>query len=103
MTNVLLQFSDRLTLKEAMTELSRLRQQLTQAAKPGTNVELIADLSQLSEVDTSALAVMLQLDRQARQLFSCPIRWRGAPASLISLARLSSLITVLQWEDGITP
>jgi len=101
MTDISLQFSGRLTLKEAMAELSAKRQELLSAAKH-TNVQVIGNLSGLLDVDTSALAVMLQLDRQARQLFSRPISWRGAPPSLVSLAGLSSLTNVLQWEDSVT-
>ena len=65
-----------------------------------SDVRVIADLSMLKDVDTSALAVIVQLDRQVRQNSSRPLRIRCAPSNLIWLARLSSLESVLDFEQN---
>jgi len=100
-------FSERVALTNASSELARHRTTLrAQAASfrssqsPAQNTGVIADLRALKEVDTSALAVILQLDREVRAAFKQPMRIQGAPANLLSLARLSSLADVLCWEDA---
>jgi ABC-type transporter Mla MlaB component len=102
-------FSERVALANASAELARhrttLREQAALSRQSGRNSEhtgVIADLRALKEVDTSALAVILHLDREVRAQFKQPMRIQGAPANLLSLARLSSLADVLCWEDAAT-
>jgi ABC-type transporter Mla MlaB component len=106
MSEILLQFSGPLTLAQAMTELARQEQQLEAARRQHQGADLaqfsvVADLSGLTDIDTAALAVLLQLDRRVRQWLSRPLRLRGASHNLMSLARLSSLLPALDWEDGV--
>ena len=46
--------------------------------------------------------MILHLDREVRAQFKQPMRIQGAPANLLSLARLSSLADILCWEDAAT-
>ena len=102
MTEILLQFSDRVVLATAMQELSRhrrfLQEQLPQRQDSAASVQLIADLGQLRELDTSVLAVLLHLDREARDKLGRPLVIRSASENLQSLARLSSLESVMSWQ-----
>ncbi len=103
-------FSERVALANASAELARhrttLREQAALLRQSGRKSEqrtgVIADLRALKEVDTSALGVILHLDREVRAQFKQPMRIQGAPANLLSLARLSSLADVLCWEDAAT-
>jgi ABC-type transporter Mla MlaB component len=98
----ILSFSERVTVAEARQELDRhladLRAGLTRA--PAGTSQAVADLQGLQEVDTSALAVIIALDRESRRMSGQPLRIRHAPDNLVSLARLSSLSSVLTWEGG---
>lgn len=101
MPEILLIVKGRLTLGEAQAELARqlaLLRAHPQVAPAGSSPRVVGDLSGLTELDTSALSVLLHLDRESRARFQVPILWRGAPENLLSLARLTSLLTVLQWE-----
>lgn len=100
MQAVTLEFSGPLTLANARQQLGDQQQAIRNAAqgRSGAFDLVVADLSGLSDVDTSALAVILQLDRDARARTGHPLKIRGASADLRSLARLSSLDTVLNWE-----
>jgi ABC-type transporter Mla MlaB component len=95
-----LEFQGRLTLANARQTLADQQRMLTLLAdrKPAESCKVIADLSGLADVDTSALAVILQLDRDARSKIGQPLCIQGASQDLRSLARLSSLDTVLNWE-----
>jgi ABC-type transporter Mla MlaB component len=95
-----LEFQGRLTLVNARQVLEDQQQALRRLMthKESLGTPIVADLSGLSDVDTSALAVLLQLDREARALAGKPLRIRGATQDLRSLARLSSLDSVLNWE-----
>lgn len=100
MSDIILKFSGRVTLVNAMTELAlhqdSLRRQLSSTAAKDQRV--IVDLGELKDVDTSALSVILHLERQVREQFGAPLLIRSAPANLVSLARLSSLSDTLHWE-----
>lgn len=100
MTDIILKFSDRVTLVNAMAELAKHQQTLRQSLSSHSSKDLrvIADLSGLKDVDTSALSVILHLDRQVRGQSGTPLLIRAAPINLISLARLSSLSDTLCWE-----
>lgn len=56
--------------------------------------ELQVDLSGLGLVDTSSLALLLELSRRAKKS-NRPIAFQSAPAALRSLARLSSVDALL--------
>ncbi len=56
---------------------------------------LVVDLRSLTQVDTSALAVLLGLKRMAARL-NCQLTYAGAPQPLLALARLSSLDQLLE-------
>lgn len=102
MKEILLQFSERVVLSTAMQELQRhqhfLREALSRASEPATHVQLVADLGQLREVDTTVLSVLLHLDREARSKLGYPLVIRSASENLKSLARLSSLQSVMSWQ-----
>lgn len=100
MTDIILKFSDRVTLVNAMAELAKHQQTLRQplSSSSAKSLRVIADLSGLKDVDTSALSVILHLDRQVRDQSGRPLIIRAAPTNLISLARLSSLSDTLCWE-----
>lgn len=101
-SEIVLRFSESVLLSNAMSELKRHQESLREAASPGAAAaQAVADLSVLKDVDTSALAVIVQLDRDARHVTGSPLLIRGAPENLVSLARLSSLVSVLQWEHPV--
>jgi ABC-type transporter Mla MlaB component len=97
-----LSFKGSLTVTNASAELTR-HQLVLRQKRQTLPTKILADLSQLSEVDTSALAVLIQLDREARDQLGQPISIIGAPDNLISLARLSSLLDVLDWDVANRP
>lgn len=100
MQEIRLELQGRLTLANARQALAEQQSRLRLACnqKAGQPCGVIADLSGLVDADTSALAVLLQLDRDARAETGQRLRIHGAPQGLLSLARLSSLDTVLHWE-----
>lgn len=105
MPEIVLQLSGPLTLTQAMKvlELQEKALEAHRRAHPGadlSHLRVVADLSGLTDIDTAALAVLLQLDRSVRGWLSRPLRLRAAPDNLISLARLSSLLPALDWEQG---
>ncbi len=99
MQEVLLEFRGRLTLANARQVLESQQAALKTALKNTQGQQsVVADLTGLADVDTSALAVILQLDRDVRAHSGAPLRIRGASQDLRSLARLSSLASVLNWD-----
>lgn len=105
MTDIILTFSERVTLVNATAELAKHQQTLRQQMPSNkvSNQRVVADLSALKEVDTSALSVLLHLDRQVRNQLGVPLIIRAAPINLVSLARLSSLSETLHWEATAAP
>jgi ABC-type transporter Mla MlaB component len=97
-----LSFQGSLTVANASAELAR-HQRVLREKRQILPKKILADLRQLNEVDTSALAVLIQLDREARDQLGQPISIVGAPDNLISLARLSSLLDVLDWDVASRP
>lgn len=107
MTDVELKFSGPLTLAQAGGELARQQALLKEkgfssSAKDKTlrDCRVVADLSDLTDVDTSALAVLIALNRDVMALGAPALCLKRAPESLLSLAKLSSLATVFDWENG---
>lgn len=100
MAELVLRFSESVLLASAMAELKRHQSSLRQAVASQDKPRVLADLSGLKEIDTSALAVIVQLDRDVRSATGSPLVIRSAPENLVSLARLSSLVPVLRWEDA---
>ncbi|MBU3725132.1 MAG: STAS domain-containing protein [Burkholderiaceae bacterium] len=102
MREILLQFSERVVLSTAMQELDRhqrfLRETRLQEREGAASIQLVADLGASKEVDTAVLGVLLHLDREARSRFGCPLVIRSASENLKSLARLSSLESVMSWQ-----
>lgn len=102
MPDIILKFSERVTLVNAMAELAKhqdaLRRQRSSAG--AKDQQVVADLSGLREVDTAALSVILHLDRELREHNGRPLVIRAAPSNLMSLARLSSLSDTLHWEEN---
>ncbi len=92
-----LSFKGSLTVANASAELAR-HQLVLREKRQTLPRKILADLSQLHAVDTAALAVLIQLDREVRAQLGQPISIVGAPENLISLARLSSLLDVLDWD-----
>ena len=97
-TEILLKFSESVSLANAAAERDRHLAAVDQAFGP-SSPRCVADLSELREVDTSALAVLLALDRRVREKAHAPLVIRSAPEALRSLAALSSLDAVLHWEE----
>jgi ABC-type transporter Mla MlaB component len=50
------------------------------------------------EVDTAALAVLLQLDRETRRRFGKPLVIASAPRQLRALAELTSVDRLMTWQ-----
>ena len=97
-TEILLKFSESVSLTNAAAERDRHLAALERALGHSAT-QCVADLSDLRDVDTSALAVLLALDRRVREKTNTPLAIRSAPEALRSLAALSSLDTVLHWEE----
>jgi ABC-type transporter Mla MlaB component len=101
MSEVVLRFSESVLLSSAASELGRHQSSLRSVSlDPAAKPQVVADLAGLKEVDTSTLAVIVQLDRDVRRATGMPLAIRSAPENLVSLARLSSLLPVLRWEDS---
>ena len=102
MQEIVLSLSERVVLATVMRELHLQRDHLQQAWSDSRSdaaaCRVVADLAGLSQVDTSVLALILQLDRQVREHTARPLRIRSAPQNLRALARLTSLSSVLEWE-----
>ncbi|MFZ9346260.1 MAG: STAS domain-containing protein [Burkholderiaceae bacterium] len=102
MQEILLSLSERVGLSTVMRELDQQLDHLQQAwpdSRPDTaSCRVVVDLGGLHQVDTSVLALILQLDRQVRTHTAQPLRIRSAPQALRALARLTSLSSVLEWE-----
>ena len=92
-----------LTRAEVMGHLSSFKAQIEAcrralpqgAQQGGVAPQLEVDLQGLTQVDTSALAMMLAVEREARAQ-GVSVCWRGMPPSLEALARLSSVTGVFQ-------
>ena len=97
-TEILLKFSESVSLTNAAAERDRHLAAFEQALGHSAT-QCVADLSDLRDVDTSALAVLLALDRRVREKTNTPLAIRSAPEALRSLAALSSLDAVLHWEE----
>lgn len=100
-TSLILKFSETVSLSNAAAERDRLLAALDQGVSAGA-IACIADLSDVAEVDTSVLAVLLALDRRTREKTNVPLLVRSAPDAVRSLASLSSLDPVLQWEEPVS-
>ena len=72
---------ERLTIAEASVILAQLAEQVQGAEAP------VLDASALKYMDSSAVAVLLACQRQAKAL-GTPLRVVGAPAKLMQLAQL---------------
>ena len=83
-----------LTRAEVRDQLARLQTQmqdhLRAAQAAGSQVPMEVDLGGLTQVDTSALAMMLAVERAAKA-HGLAVHWRSMPSSLQALARLSSV------------
>lgn len=70
------------------------------ARAPATDGDvLVLDLSQVSDIDSAAVALLLEWRRQLA-LQNRSLLLKAAPASLLSLIHLYSLETVLQVAHG---
>jgi ABC-type transporter Mla MlaB component len=97
-TEILLKFSESVSLTNAAAERDRHLAAIDRACGQ-SSTPCVADLSDLRDVDTSALAVLLALDRRVREKTNAPLVIRAAPEAVRSLAALSSLDAVLHWEE----
>ena len=70
-----------------MRESSDTMRLLAQSLRDGNDAEVVVDAAPLRQFDTSALAVLLEVRRQA-QAWSRPFSVRNAPQKLASLAQL---------------
>jgi phospholipid transport system transporter-binding protein len=86
-----MQLGARLGFAEAKTELERLLPAVAAAA--GSRVEL--DASALSEFDSSAIAVIMELRRAAARAGGT-LALRGAPPKLIKLAQLYGVAPLIE-------
>jgi ABC-type transporter Mla MlaB component len=102
MSLIRLTFSERLDLQNAMTELGAHQRSLDAAGGHSQAItapeSIVADLSGLHEVDTAALAVLLQLDRETRRRFGKPLVIESAPRQLRALAELTSVDRLMTWQ-----
>ena len=84
-----------LTRLQAVSVMAQAQDWLARAAQNNHREPLVLDLRALTQVDTSALAVLLGLQRMAKRL-DCHLTYTGAPESLLALARLSSVDELLE-------
>lgn len=84
-----------LTRLQAVSVMAQTQDWLAQAAQKSQGEPLMVDLSSLTQVDTTALSVLLGLKRMAARL-NCQLTYAGAPQSLLALARLSSVDQLLE-------
>ncbi len=101
MSPIRLTFSERLDLQNAMAELSIHQRSLEASGRQWPThapESIVADLSGLREVDTAALAVLLQLDRETRRRFGKPLVVASAPRQLRALAELTSVDRLMTWQ-----
>lgn len=84
-----------LTRLQAVSVMAQVQDWLAQAAQKAPLEPLVVDLQSLTQVDTSALAVLLGLKRMAARL-NCQLTYAGAPQPLLALARLSTVDQLLE-------
>ena len=75
-------------------EANDARRMLTQALKAETTPSVVVDASNLTQFDSSALAVLLECHRAANA-WGKPFELRNAPAKLAALARLYGVDSLL--------
>ena len=85
-----------ITAKEA-TAAQRL---MTQAMKSEPEGPVVVDASNLSQFDSSALAVLLECDRAARAWGKAFVL-RNAPSKLVALARLYGVDVLLMPQAAV--
>ncbi len=85
----------RLTIGEARASLAALEPALGPSGNGSGAVEV--DASALAAFDTSAIAVLLELRRQA-QAIGRTLAVRGAPAAMVDLAGLYGVADLLGFE-----
>jgi phospholipid transport system transporter-binding protein len=85
----------RLTIGEARAALAALEPTLGQGNQGGGAIEV--DASALTAFDTSAIAVLLELRRQA-QAMGRRLSVRGAPAAMVELAGLYGVAELLAFQ-----
>lgn len=78
-----------LTRSEALERLAWIEARLPGSAQ-GDSEPVVIDLSGLTRVDTSAVTLMIALERRSRRQ-GLTLHWRALPASLLALLRLSSV------------
>ena len=88
---------ERLTLADAPAAL----RMLSQALKGEAGATVVVDASALKRFDSSALAVLLEIDRVA-QAWGRDFAVRTAPAKLVALARLYGVDGLLRPEGRPT-
>ena len=86
---------ERLTIGEARAALAALEPTLGQGGNGSGSIEV--DASALAAFDTAAIAVLLELRRQA-QAMGRTLAVRGAPAAMIELAGLYGVAELLGFE-----
>ena len=91
----MLELPTQLTLREARPMLAALSQRLR--AEP-SGAAVVVDARALQHIDSAALALLLDLQRQARAQ-GRPLRIEGAPARLLELARLYGVEALLALAD----
>ena len=84
-----------LTRLQAVSVMAQAQDWLARSAQKVPLEPLVVDLSSLTQVDTTALSVLLGLKRMAARL-NCQLTYAGAPQSLLALARLSSVDQLLE-------
>jgi phospholipid transport system transporter-binding protein len=75
-------------------EANDARRLLAQALKSESEASVVVDASNLTQFDSSALAVLLECHRAA-DAWGKPFELRGAPPKLVALAKLYGVETLL--------
>jgi phospholipid transport system transporter-binding protein len=86
-----------LTAREARDTLRMLKQALE---KEGSESAVVVDAGPLQRFDSSALAVLLEIDRLA-QAWGRDFAIRSAPAKLVALAKLYGVEGLLLRPEGV--
>lgn len=85
-----------LTRSEVLERLAWLEARLTGSVQDGSE-PVVIDLSGLTRVDTSAVTLMIALERRSRGR-GLALRWKALPTSLLALLRLSSAESLFHLE-----
>ncbi len=75
-------------------DVSQVESLLEQADMTGVSGDLIVDLSEVSDVDTASVSLLMEWLRQARK-HKCNLQYKNPPKNLIALASLYEVLEMI--------